>query len=136
MIDALLAPASGAILGSVGGWINTYLHNSHQFKLAQESAEDKSLQNARNTKNIAFWIAMAPTLWIISVYFFVVPAIVAFYNVPIHLAFEESHGGMVSFFIGNSTTLWKTFVSGYFQSPAQIFSLDMAVAFCFCRPRG
>lgn len=136
MIDALLAPASGALLGTVGGWVNTYLHNSHQFKLARESAEDSALQAARATKNLAFWVAMAPTLWVIAAYFFIVPAAVAFYNVPIHLAFEETHGGIISLFIGASTTMWKTFVSGYFQSPAQIFSLDMAVAFCFCRPRG
>lgn len=136
MIDALLAPASGALLGSVAGWVNTYLHNSHQFKIATQRQFDSTLKAVRNTKNLAFWIAMSPVLWIITVYFFVVPAVVAFYNIPVHLSFEESHGAIVSFFRGSSDTIWTTFVSGYFQSPAQIFSLDMAVAFCFCRPRG
>jgi hypothetical protein len=136
MINALLAPASGALLGSVGGWINTYLHNSHQFKLATQRQFDSTLQSTRNTKNLSFWVAMAPVLWLIAIYFFVVPAIIAFYSIPVHLSFEETHGAIISFFKGESDTTWKTFVSGYFQSPAQVFSLDMAVAFCFCRPRG
>lgn len=136
MIDALLAPISGAALGAVGGWVNTYLHNSHQFKIATQRQFDSTLQSARETKSLSFWIAMAPVLWLITIYFFVVPAIVAFYNIPVHLSFEESHGTITSFFSGASDTIWKTFLAGYFQSPAQIFSLDMAMAFCFCRPRG
>lgn len=136
MIGALLAPASGALLGTVGGWVNTYLHNSNQYRLSINRQDIQARQDVRNTRNTAFWFAMAPVLWMISIYFFVIPAVVAFYNIPIHLSFEESHGLIVSWFKGDSDTLWKTFISGYFQSPAQIFSLDMAVAFCFCRPRG
>jgi hypothetical protein len=136
MISALLAPASGAIFGTIGGWVNTYLHNQQQFKLSLYAQNEKAVQAVRGTKNMAFWFAMAPVLWVIAIYFFIVPAVIAFYNIPIHLSFEESHGTITSFFKGDSDTLWKTFVSGYFQSPAQIFSLDMAVAFCFCRPRG
>ena len=136
MIESLLAPASGALLGTLGGCINTYLHNSHQYRLACDKQIDRTLQKARETRNIAFWFAMTPPLWLISIYFFAVPAIVAFYNIPIHLSFEETHGGVVSWIVGASTTIWKTFLSGYFQSPPQIFTLDMAMAFLFCRPRG
>jgi len=136
MMGALLAPLSGASLGILGGCINTYLHNTHQYRLALNDQDNKALQAARATKNFAYWLTVTPVVWMVIVYFFVIPAFVAFHNIPIHLSFEESHGPITSWFKGAADTLWKTFVSGYFQSPAQIFTLDMVVGFCFCRPRG
>ena len=135
MIDALLTPAAGAIMGMVGGCINTYMHHKHEFNLAKNSADDEALNSARNTKNGLYWLAVIPSIWMIIGFFFIVPSIIAFLNIPSHVAYEEPHGGIISIFMGNATTIWKTFLSGYVQTPANIFSLDFVLGFMFCRPR-
>jgi hypothetical protein len=123
---ALPAAILGGVQGQIGAILNKWLDYKYQCKLA----DDKALQDARDTKGKQF-LSTRKILAISTVfYIFLCPYLSAWYGIPIFFPLVETNGIFVSLFSGATSTEMMQ-ATGFVIMPFQIYLASMVWSMYF-----
>ena len=133
MIDTLISTFAGTGTSAIIGLLHNWQSNKHEFMLASQKQNLDAIKSARESKNTKLWDTILIVTIITTVYFFVFPMGAAFYNIPMYVSFEETHGSIISIFRGEASIVWKSFPPGYIITPIHSYIMSSASTFCFLR---
>jgi len=133
MIETLISTFAGTGTSAIIGLLHNWQSNKHEFMLASQKQDIEAVERARESKNPRMWNTIQFVTVLTTVYFFVFPMIAAFYNIPMYISFEESHGSIMSIFHGDFSIIWKSFPPGYIITPIHSYIMSSASTFCFLK---
>lgn len=119
-----------AILGGVQGQLGAILNKWLDYKYRCKIADDKALQDARNTKGKAFLITRRFLAISTALYIFLGPYIASIYGIPVCFTYTESNG-LFTWILYGATSVHIVEVRGFVITPCQVYLASLVWSMYF-----
>lgn len=134
IIDILSSVPGTMISGTLLGFANRMIDQRHERLLSTIKADDNDLNKARMVKSVLMQWMQFLVVMISCLAFFSKPFVAAAMHWPMWVAYDESHGWIVSIFKGHGSVVMRAF-EGLVNSPTDNQVMIFIMTFLFGRMR-